>query len=130
MTERAMPETVTFDSDGHALEALLFRPETPGPHPLIVMAGGWCYVKELAQPRFAEAFGEAGLAALIFDYRNFGGSSGEVRQHLDPWEQIADYRNAVTYAEALPGIDADRIGAWGISYSGGHVLILGAIDSA
>src|SRR5215472_13622029 len=110
MTDRAMPDTVTFGSDGYTLEALLYRPDTPGPHPLIVMAGGWCYVKELAQPLFAEAFAEAGMAALIFDYRNFGGSRGERRQHLIPWEQIADYRNAVTYAESLSGIDADRIG--------------------
>ncbi|MDH3753621.1 MAG: alpha/beta hydrolase [Acidimicrobiia bacterium] len=129
MTEKAVPETVTFDSDGYVLEALLYRPGTPGPHPLVVMAGGWCYVKELAQPRFAERFAAAGLASLIFDYRNCGGSSGEVRQHLDPWEQIRDYRNAVTFAENLSGINVDQIGAWGISYSGGHVLILGAIDS-
>jgi pimeloyl-ACP methyl ester carboxylesterase len=31
--------------------------------------------------------------------------------------------------EARDDIDTDRIGAWGISYSGGHVLILGAIDT-
>jgi pimeloyl-ACP methyl ester carboxylesterase len=30
--------------------------------------------------------------------------------------------------EARTDVDAGRIGAWGISYSGGHVLILGAID--
>ncbi|HJU09997.1 MAG TPA: alpha/beta hydrolase, partial [Candidatus Binataceae bacterium] len=27
-----------------------------------------------------------------------------------------------------PGIDRDRIGVWGSSYSGGHVLVLGATD--
>lgn len=129
MTDAVTPEIVTFDSDGNTLEALLYRPRTPGPHPIIVMGGGWCYVKELAQPRFAQAFAEAGLAALIFDYRNCGGSSGEPRQHLDPNEQIRDYRNAVTFVEKLPSIDPDRIGAWGISYSGGHVLIVGALDS-
>lgn len=119
---------VKFDSDGLALEAFLYLPSTPGPHPLVVMAGGWCYVKELAQPTYAEAFASSGLAALVFDYRNFGGSEGEPRQHIDPWQQIADYRNAISFAEKLPEIDADRIGVWGISYSGGHVLILGATD--
>ena len=129
MSDAVTPEIVSFDSDGHTLEALLYRPSTPRPHPIIVLAGGWCYVKELAQPRFAAAFAEAGLASLIFDYRNCGGSSGEPRQHLDPNEQIRDYRNAVTFAEKLAGIDPDKIGAWGISYSGGHVLIVGALDS-
>lgn len=93
------------------------------------MAGGWCYVKELAQPRFAEVFAQEGFAALIFDYRGFGGSSGEPRQHIDPWRQIEDYRNALSYLESRDEVDSERLAAWGISYSGGHVLILGAIDS-
>lgn len=123
-----MRKTVRFKSAGESLEAFFYAPEGDGQHPCVVMAGGWCYVKELAQPTYAEAFEEAGLAALIFDYRTVGGSTGEPRQHLDPWAQIEDYRNAISWAETLPEIDADRIGVWGISYSGGHVLILGAID--
>ncbi len=123
------PTTVRFDSDGHSLEALYFRPEGEGPFPCVVMAGGWCYVKELAQPTFAAALAAAGIAALVFDYRNFGGSEGEPRQHIDPAQQVADYRNAIDYVETLDDVDAGRIGVWGISYSGGHVLILGAIDS-
>ncbi len=124
-----MPEIVNFPSENVELEALLYRPETPGPWPVVVMAGGWCYVKELVQPRFARVFADAGIACLIFDYRGFGGSKGEPRQHLDPWGQIADYRNAISFVETLDGIDAERIAVWGISYSGGHSLIVGALDS-
>lgn len=124
-----MPEIVNFQSEGVELEGLFFRPETPGPWPVAVMAGGWCYVKELVQPRYARVFAEAGIASLIFDYRGFGGSQGEPRQHLDPWGQIADYRNAISYVETLEEIDPTRIGAWGISYSGGHSLVVGALDS-
>ncbi|WP_168221344.1 alpha/beta hydrolase [Actinomadura sp. WMMA1423] len=58
----------------------------------------------------------------------FGGSGGEPRQHLEPHRQIADYRDAISYAESLDVVDADRIGVWGISYSGGHSLIVGALD--
>lgn len=123
-----MPKTVTFSSDGVDLEGLLFTPKTPGPHPVVVMAGGWCYVKELVQPRYAQVFEQAGIASLIFDYRGFGGSGGELRQHLDPHQQVADYRNAISYVETLNEVDADRIGVWGISYSGGHSLIVGALD--
>ena len=123
------PTTVTFDSDGLALEGLYFRPAGDGPFPCVVMAGGWCYVKELAQPTYAAALAAAGIAALVFDYRNFGGSEGQPRQHIDPAQQIADYRNALDHVESLDEIDATRLGVWGISYSGGHVLILGAIDT-
>jgi cephalosporin-C deacetylase-like acetyl esterase len=69
-----------------------------------------------------------GIAALVFDYRNLGVSDGEPRQHLDPWAQIRDYQNAISYLERVDGIAPDRIGAWGISYSGGHVLITAATD--
>jgi fermentation-respiration switch protein FrsA (DUF1100 family) len=123
------PETITLDSDGLRLEALYYRPEGEGPFPCVVMAGGWCYVKELAQPTYAAALAENGIAALIFDYRNFGGSEGEPRQHIDPNAQIADYRHALDHVETLPEVDAERLGVWGISYSGGHVLVLGAIDT-
>ena len=64
----------------------------------------------------------------MFDYRSLGASDGEPRQHLDPWEQIEDYKNAISYVETRDDVDADRIGVWGISYSGGHVLIVGATD--
>ncbi len=42
--------------------------------------------------------------------------------------QIRDYQNALSYLESRDDVDAERLGAWGISYSGGHVLILAAID--
>jgi uncharacterized protein len=122
------PREVEFESEGERLAGLLYLPADAGPHPFIVMAGGWCYVKELVQPRFAEEFARLGLGSLIFDYRYMGASTGEPRQHIDPWQQIEDYRNAISYAETLDEVDADRIGAWGISYSGGHVMILAAID--
>ena len=83
-------------------------------------------------PEYAEHFVRAGMAVLIFDYRCLGASDGEPRQHLDPWKQIADYRSAidaVSYLDTFKGVvDAERIGVWGISYAGGHSLIVGAID--
>jgi predicted acyl esterase len=123
-----MRSDVEFKSCGTTIRAHLYLPEGEGPFPAVVMAGGWCYVKELVQPEYAKVFAAAGIAALVFDYRNFGDSDGTPRQHLDPWEQIEDYRNAISYAETRPEIDAGRIGVWGISYSGGHVLVVGAID--
>jgi hypothetical protein len=123
------PAQIEFASDGERLAGLLYLPTGKGPHPCVVMAGGWCYVKELAQPHYATVFARLGLAALIFDYRCMGASSGEPRQHIDPWKQIEDYRNAVSYLEGREEIDSERVGAWGISYSGGHVLMLGAVDA-
>ncbi len=122
------PLDVEFKSVDTTIRAHLYLPTGPGPHPVVVMAGGWCYVKELVQPEYARVFAAAGVAALVFDYRGFGTSDGEPRQHIDPWAQIEDYKNAISYAETRPVLDAKRIGIWGISYSGGHVLIVAATD--
>jgi dienelactone hydrolase len=129
LKEKAMRKEIEFQSKGTACRGWLYTPdEGNGPFPLVVMAGGWCYVREIVMPHYAEFFVKAGLAALIFDYRNLGASDGEPRQHLNPYEQIEDYRNAISFAETLAGVDPERIGIWGISYSGGHVLITGATD--
>jgi dienelactone hydrolase len=122
-------QDIQFTSGTDTVRGWLYTPdEGEGPFPLVVMAGGWCYVKEIVQPRYAEMFAAAGYAAVLFDYRGFGDSGGERRQHIDPHMQIEDYRNAISYAEALDEVDPTRIGVWGLSYSGGHSLVLAAID--
>ena len=124
-----MRRDVEFASGGETVRGWLYTPEEgAGPFPAIVMAGGWCYVKELVQPHVAQRFADTGLAAILFDYRNFGSSDGTRRQHIDPNAQIEDYRNAISFAETLDEVDSERIGVWGLSYSGGHALIVGATD--
>jgi acetyl esterase/lipase len=41
---------------------------------------------------------------------------------------VRGYRDAITYASTLDGIAPDRIGIWGTSLSGGHVLVVAAVD--
>jgi pimeloyl-ACP methyl ester carboxylesterase len=130
-----MRQDVEFPSDNPSqmIRADLYTPDTGGgPWPVVVMGGGWCYVKELIMPEYAQLFLRERVACLVFDYRCLGASDGEPRQHLDPWKQIADYRSAidaVSYLEQFHGVlDPGRIGVWGISYSGGHVLAVAALD--
>jgi uncharacterized protein len=42
--------------------------------------------------------------------------------------ELRDYRHAITYARTLPEVDPGHIGIWGSGYSGGHVLVVAAID--
>jgi uncharacterized protein len=115
--------------DGVTLRGWLYRPDqAAGAVPTVVMAHGFSAVKEMYLDRYAEVFAAGGLGALVFDNRNFGASDGERRQHIDPWQQVHDYRDAITFAETRPEVDRNRIGVWGSSYSGGHVLVIGAID--
>ncbi|KFY76848.1 hypothetical protein V499_03626 [Pseudogymnoascus sp. VKM F-103] len=120
---------VQFPSDGNTLVGTLFRPDgAVGRLPTVVAAGGWCYTKEIVLPHIARIVNEQGVQFLGFDYAGFGESSGDRRQHLDPWSQISDYKNALTYAESRDDADPDQLGVFGISYSGGHALILAATD--
>jgi uncharacterized protein len=124
-----MRQDVEFDAEGVTLRGWLYTPaDASGPAPTVVMAHGFSAVKEMYLDRFAEVFADAGLAALVFDNRNFGASDGEPRQEIDPIAQMRDYRHAITYAQSRAEVDAQRVGIWGSSYSGGHVMVVGAID--
>src|SRR5580704_16682517 len=120
---------IEFDAEGVTLRGWFYPAQgATGSAPTVVMAHGFSAVKEMYLDSFAEVFSAAGLGALVFDNRNFGASGGEPRQEIDPWAQVRDYRHAITYATTLPEVDPARIGIWGSSYSGGHVLVVGAID--
>ncbi len=92
------------------------------------MAHGYNCIKELYLDKYAEIFANQGHAVLVFDNRNFGDSDGEIRQELDPWQQVRDYRHAITFMQTQPFVDPNRMGIWETSYSGGHVLVVAALD--
>ena len=109
---------------GVTLRGWLFVPGAKGPAPAITMAHGYAGVKEHGLERFARAFAEAGFVVLVHDHRNFGASDGEERGDVDPWQQIADWRRAISFLERRPEVDAAQIGIWGTSYAGGHAIVL------
>jgi dienelactone hydrolase len=119
---------VTFRSGGDECAAWLYRPDGGGPHPFVVMAHGFSATRELRLDAYAERFCAAGIGALLFDYRHFGASGGEPRQLLDVGRQHADYHAAIAHARSLDRVDADRVALFGSSFSGGHVIAVGAQD--
>jgi fermentation-respiration switch protein FrsA (DUF1100 family) len=124
-----MRRDIEFDAEGLTLRGWLYLPDDPqAPVPTVVMAHGFSCVKEMFLDAYAETFVAAGLGVLVYDNRNFGDSDGTPREEVDPWGQIRDYRHAISYARSLPEVDGSRIGIWGTSYTGGHVLVVGAID--
>jgi fermentation-respiration switch protein FrsA (DUF1100 family) len=124
-----MREDIAFKTtDGTTLRGWYYVPAGSDRHPTVVMAHGFSAVKEMYLDKFAEAFAAAGFASVVYDNRNFGASDGEPRQEIDPWLQVRDYSDAITFARTLEQTDPERIGIWGSSYSGGHVLVAAAID--
>jgi dienelactone hydrolase len=124
----AQREDVRFTSGGDRVSAWLYRPsnDTGTPAPLLVMAHGLGAVRTMRLDAYAERFSAAGYACLVFDYRNFGDSEGQPRQVLDIGMQLADWAAAVAYARTLDGVDGNRIGLWGTSFGGGHVIATAA----
>ena len=125
-TLMAQREDVQFTSGDDRISAWLYRPPGNGPAPLLVMAHGLGGVRTMRLDAYAERFSAAGYACLVFDYRNFGDSEGQPRQLLDIGMQLADWAAAVAYARTLDGIDHGRIGLWGTSFGGGHVIATAA----
>ena len=150
-----VPEGVTFRaadiiSEGTRMSAEVFAPAgTKGQKlPTVLMSHGWGGLAEHLRPT-ATAFARAGYLAITFDYRGWGKSDSrlilagpkpekkdgklvaevkEVREVVDPIDQTCDILNAIGWAAGDKQCDPERIGIWGSSYSGGHVVYVAARD--
>src|SRR5882762_5728652 len=115
--------------DGTMLAGWFYRPlEGPRQQPCIIMSHGFTAVIDQGLAGFAERFADSGFAVLVYDHRGYGRSGGTPRLETDPFRQMHDMRDAITFASLQPQVDGNRIGVWGASYSGGHALVVAAVD--
>lgn len=119
-----MYRDIEFASEGATLRGRHYR-SAGSARSTIVMTHGTSATITMAIDRYAEAIFDAGFDVLLYDHRNFGASSGEPRQEINPWVQARGYRDAVAFARE--SLQADRIALWGDSYTGGLVLVAGAL---
>lgn len=143
-------ETADIISEGTRMSAEVFAPDDAEGKklPTIIMSHGWGGTAQALRPE-AVAFAKAGYLVIAFDYRGWGKSDSrltlagakpekkdgkliaevkEVREVVDPIDQTADIMNAIHWATSHKRCDPDRIGLWGSSYSGGHVVYVAARD--
>jgi dienelactone hydrolase len=144
---------VDIISEGVRLTGEVFRPKDrpEGERlPTIILCHGWGGTAAMLRTE-ALAFARAGFMAITFDYRGWGASDGrvilarprppldnksrvyqaevrEIREVVDPIEQTTDLQSVVHWAAGEPGVDPSRLGLWGSSYSGGHVVYVAARD--
>ncbi|MDP6516914.1 MAG: CocE/NonD family hydrolase [Alphaproteobacteria bacterium] len=141
-------------SDGTRLAGDLWLPEQVAEgerRPAVLMTHGWGGVRDHLNTDYAPAFARAGFVTLTFDYRGWGDSDSRlvvvgdepapdgdgivtvraraIREVVDPIAQIRDIVSAIDYLSGEPSVDPDRIGLWGTSYSGGHVIVVGTQDA-
>jgi len=150
MPDSVERETVTIWSKGVALDADLYRPRAaPTSTPGVVLCHGWGGSK-LTCERYAALFAEAGMIALSFTQATWFGSGPHLRMRaqqpvsdapaegspevhrvrdvVDPIDWLHNFRAAVDYLEGEPGVDRERIGAWGTSFGGGVAMHSAAND--
>jgi len=144
-------KAVTIWSEGSRLAAEVIAPAgRDGPRPAILLCHGWGGLKEHLAERYAIPFAQAGYVCLVFDYRGWGGSDGRmistpetpplleageqtvavrvIRELVDPLDQIADVRACFAWLISEEGVDPQRVGLWGSSYGGGHVIVVAGTD--
>ena len=140
-------QPVDIWSDGTRMSGDLWLPAEIGPEerrPGLVLAQGWGGLRTRLNQTYARDFAAAGFVVLTFDYRGWGESDGrlvavgarpamgadgtadlrvrEIRGVVDPQDQVVDLLAAVAFVMGEPQVDAARIGLWGFSYGGGHVI--------
>jgi len=119
-------ENVTFHNGGVTLCGTLLMPRTPGPHPAIVLVHGSQAQTRWGTPFFvADRFARRGVAALVYDKRGSGASSGDWKTAA--YEDIAeDALAGVHLLQQRPDIRPAQVGAYGHSEGGAMVALMAA----
>ena len=119
---------LVFTSGADRCAGWLYLPPEVDRAAAVVLGPTLAGVRSAAVDGFARHFAAAGFAALVFDYRSFGGSGGSPRQVMTVRGQLEDWHNAVEAVRAVPSVDPERVALWGGSITGGHVLRVAAED--
>jgi cephalosporin-C deacetylase-like acetyl esterase len=126
---------ISFQTSDHVtLRGWFYTPAetTDAKLPCLVLSHGFSALKEMDLDTFADYFTKNLLiSCLVYDNRGFGDSDtapNQPRLEILPSFQLSDISDAITYAQSLPQVEPEKIAIWGSSYSGGHVLQVGAID--
>lgn len=117
---------VTYDLDGIKIAANVYTPAGYNPaekqYPAIIVAHPNGGVKEQVAGLFAQRMAEKGYVTIAADASYQGASGGEPRHTDRPWFRINDIHGMADYISHYPGVDPERIGAFGICGGGGYTL--------
>ena len=124
-----MFKEISFKSHGTNCHARLYEPKRAnGNSAGVVLAHGLSGTIDAGLIAYAEGFAKAGFHVLVFDYRGFGLSDGTPRQFVSVPQQRQDWRQAIMTLRGHANVDEHRIGLWGMSFSGGHVIHMAHAD--
>jgi len=108
---------VVFRNRNVSLAGSLIQPVTKGSHPAIVFLHGSGPEGRWANRYLAESFAKAGFAALVYDKRGVGQSTGDWRK-ADFEDLASDALAGIRFLRAQVGVDPKHIGIYGHSQGG------------
>lgn len=120
-------EQVQFKNGDVILAGALLSPLPIGVYPAVVIIHGSGPNEGSGYRLYAEQFARAGIAALIYDKRGSGKSSGDWRYRTLE-DLTSDSLAAVAYLKTRSDINPEQIGLWGIS-QGSWIVPLAASRS-
>lgn len=149
-----MMDTRDIWSEGTRMSADFFVPDDLGAgerRPAILLCHGWAGPKAHLSKTYAPFFCKAGFVCLTFDYRGWYESDARialespqpapdadgrvtvrgrpVREVVDPLDQNRDIYNCLHWLLAQACVDPERLGLWGSSFGGGHVIHVAGHDA-
>ena len=122
---------VEYQVDGIAVAANVYLPadyDPAGSRAAVVVAHPNGGSKDQVAGLYAQRLAEAGLVTLAFDARYQGESGGEPRRTDKPANRIGDILGAVDFIQNFPGVDPERVGAFGICGGGGYTFAAAQTD--
>ncbi|KND89021.1 Uncharacterized protein TOPH_06299 [Tolypocladium ophioglossoides CBS 100239] len=125
---RYTTEKVTFPSHGETVAGILFRPTNSSKPPGIVIIGPYSFVKEQAPLQYGTRLADEGYAALIFDPRTVGESTGLPRRLENPKMKNEDAVAGLDYLQSRGDIDKSRLFMVGVCQGGPESLDISSYD--
>lgn len=122
---------VTYKLNGLEIAANVYTPADHDPsrkYPAIVLAHPNGGVKEQTTGLYAQRLAERGYVTITADAAYQGGSGGEPRNVDKPAFRIEDIHGMADFITRYPGVDAGRLGLFGICGGGGYSLAAAKTD--
>lgn len=123
--------SVTYTVKGITVSANVYLPADYDPskkYEAIVVSHPNGGVKEQVSGMFAQKLAEAGYITIACDARYQGMSGGEPRGTDKPTYRIGDIHGMIDFISQFPGVDKNRIGAFGICGGGGYTIAAAQSD--
>lgn len=122
---------VTYKLSGLDISANVYTPPGYDPkqtYPAVVVAHPNGGVKEQAAGLYAQRLAELGYITIAADAAYQGASGGQPRNVDRPAYRIEDIHGMADFISRYPGVDASRLGLFGICGGGGYALAAAQTD--